>query len=1436
MFSDEYRTSSTRDEQTEASEERLHNQADSATLNDDHVNDHVHSAFDFQGSSTTSFDRHALSSASSSFLPPAEHDQQHQRGNQDSHATSSHTVNDEDIENMNPNPARPRQEVTFDLNNCILRCFEAHQQTVARRRAAKQARKARRHQQSQQPQQQQEQQEQQQQQQQQIQQQQQEYQNLYQTGQIPFAPVASSSFDATAVSNNLQAPPNDYYQFNTANIQTPYGNPQQQTSYDYSSQMTYPSPYETIDSTVPTEIQHLKSEYYQQQPAFDFGNVATSTFAHGEQQIPAQPSGTFEYTRKSYQTQEPIYDHQNIQQISSQYPYSTETIESQQAQQQRLDFSSERRGPSEHYPDQVVSKNISQHQGPYSQPTGTYEYTRESYQSQQPIYDYQDVNQQTSQYTYNAEQAQQQVQPEAYNYDTSISSGTYGQTETLRRVLPREQAIDYSSQVHQSADYQAEQQIPTATSYTQGSYGQPTGTHEYTRESYQSQQPIYDYQDVNQQTSQYTYNAEQAQQQVQPEAYNYDTSISSGTYGQTETLRRVLPREQAIDYSSQVHQSADYHAEQQIPTATSYTQGSYGQPTGTHEYTRESYQSQQPIYNYQDINEQASQYAFNAEDVQQPDTYSYDTSVSSSTYAQTEPAHTVSSQEQAAEFISEARSVTGSYPELRVPASTIHTQGSFGQPTGTYEYSRESYQSQEPIYDSQNITQQTTEFLQRTKQEEVKQQDSDAKLKETVEHVEQKQADQTVESSKAREQKPVSIPVSRIHDTHASSQQSTGVSVPTGTVEYTREAYYSQEPLPDNITSETFNERQSYPEQTGGQQESSYYSQYTSTEQAPPYAVLRDSDKQLPHETRQIYDLQNYTNESLGPTRPPIRHPSSYEEGQQHLLQQTRVPFQQADQRSEKDTSSYSTFSSLPPPPFSEEIDHQQASIATTVSDFPAPPTPDRHTYQLRQQRPGRVITSIVPSHEQTNRYIQPQAQPPRTTPYSDRNTDADISEVENFDLRECIARCYSQYANIQPGVPICDNRQSEERIDQYQQVIQQPAKAPIYSDYRQVIQQPETSPIYPHHQQTFLQPAFRCEYIEQQQQQQGIPVVVHFTDTWTQTPSEKVISNYSTVQQAQEQVPSYSYGTPSYAPQLETADRSFDLRGQPTIEYSPPLITHPRQVYHTPSPSIPVLPRQVDRYEQQQTTEQQTDIQPIYDHALPVPPHLSFNDNDYRPNLYSSVYETAQPRQPVDIPFHDEEKQISNQQRYRAHSEPPSIQQDIITSAPPLEPFSSPVFEEKPRRAVSIPAIQRQQQQQQQQQYHEQQQQRPMSTQVPPLRLLNNGRAYEMDTPYAQYTPRIDAKTGLCLVPCPNAQKYAHLPPHLRPELFCIELPPPSLLPPVPPPAPEEIRQEQQQQQQQQQHGRWCVKCCCVPGRTMIKKIVYKQVEGEQKDSRLVA
>ncbi|CAF4454270.1 unnamed protein product, partial [Rotaria socialis] len=35
--------------------------------------------------------------------------------------------------------------------------------------------------------------------------------------------------------------------------------------------------------------------------------------------------------------------------------------------------------------------------------------------------------------------------------------------------------------------------------------------------------------------------------------------------------------------------------------------------------------------------------------------------------------------------------------------------------------------------------------------------------------------------------------------------------------------------------------------------------------------------------------------------------------------------------------------------------------------------------------------------------------------------------------------------------------------------------------------------------------------------------------------------------------------------------------------------------------------------------------------------------------------------------------------------------------------------------------------------------------------------------------------------------------------------------------------------QPQPVQQDRWCVKCCCVPGKTIIKKIVYRQVDEQQ-------
>jgi hypothetical protein len=139
LFSNEYKSSSTVDERREENDERLYNQAEPVVLNDGNVNANVHSVFDRQGLSTTSFDRHASSFPSSSFLLSHE-DYQHQQGNENHPYITSHSANDQatiDTQTMFPHLARSQQDVSYDIENCVLRCFEAHQQRVARRRSSR---------------------------------------------------------------------------------------------------------------------------------------------------------------------------------------------------------------------------------------------------------------------------------------------------------------------------------------------------------------------------------------------------------------------------------------------------------------------------------------------------------------------------------------------------------------------------------------------------------------------------------------------------------------------------------------------------------------------------------------------------------------------------------------------------------------------------------------------------------------------------------------------------------------------------------------------------------------------------------------------------------------------------------------------------------------------------------------------------------------------------------------------------------------------------------------------------------------------------------------------------------------------------------------------------------------------------------------------------
>jgi hypothetical protein len=117
-----------------------------------------------------------------------------------------------------------------------------------------------------------------------------------------------------------------------------------------------------------------------------------------------------------------------------------------------------------------------------------------------------------------------------------------------------------------------------------------------------------------------------------------------------------------------------------------------------------------------------------------------------------------------------------------------------------------------------------------------------------------------------------------------------------------------------------------------------------------------------------------------------------------------------------------------------EEIDHQQLSIATNTSEFPPPPTPDHHTYQIIQQRPSRSHTSINASTDQPNIYTVHQPLQPTSPLSSDHGIDDDIREEEEeiFDLRQCIAHCYAKYQDLW-------NKDQQRKYDEQIQGSQQP-------------------------------------------------------------------------------------------------------------------------------------------------------------------------------------------------------------------------------------------------------------------------------------------------------------------------------------------------------------------------------------------------------------
>ena len=1167
-------------------------------LNDVNVNDNVHSAFDHQGLSTASFDRHGSLYPSSSFIPHHEehhHHHQQQQGSEERRSTSLDHMNNEEsdkIHSVFSAAARQRQEITFDIDNCITRCFEAHRQRVARRRAARQARRARRFKHTQQP-------------------QQRQYQQSYDTTayqSYPVRPTQTSSSSYFNATRSAAARPNPAY--------TPSGSYGAPESYDYSSS--------DQSSSFPGATEHQQ-----------YSNVTDSNTHHGHY-------SSFSHTDAAV-------------------PGDTQHVNSDYYQQQQI--------PSEHR----------QGQDSYAQSTGTYDYAGESTQAHVPNYNYPNAEQQSFQYPYQFNTADQQT---PFNYAANASTA-YGSIETEGSQSTLEQPFDYSSQdLHPSNLYQP-QAVPAPASQSRGGYSQPAGTFEYTRESYQSQEPIYNYPNVHQQTSDYSYNLNETQQQ---DAYNYGSAASSASYAAPGTDTNLGDHGQTYDYGNQVLNAADYYQSQSEPVPLSTSQETYSQPSAAVEYARESYQSQEPIYNYENVDHQSSQYVYKAEN---------------------------------------------------------NEEGQQGQPVA---------------FDHAAATR-------------------------TDHH-------QALSTSEHYQAEPISMTISRAPESQSSGRRITGASIPTGTVEYTRQAYYSQEPIRDQYATETslgqqrqatrhvndHNDRfesESFLQLAGGPTQSSDDRQSMTTITTTPFAVQPHVDTYSSEGAAHSYDLQNYTNESLLSERLQSQQPLFYEEGQQRLLQQTTAseprhrPSQQREHRSEMESSTYDTYSSLPPLPQSaDDLAQQQGSFRTHTTDFPPPPTPDRHTYETSQQRSSRSIASIIPSDEQTSIYTGHPSIPPPRTP-SDHGTDDDSREDEEiFDLHQCIARCYAKYQDlwnreqqqqyekqfrgVHPSTSAGNTAVSQRQFEQYQRVSQNPWTNPMSPPNQQFTQQSNN------------QRSFTGDYNEQQQTH--FPTdAIHFTEGATQTRSHDQRTHSNVVQQT---------------------SSNFDAQ---TIEYTPPLTV--QTGYSIPATTSS---NEWSRHEQQTVHEQ----------VSPVPPRLSsFDEAAHQANTYFPTQITPQPRQDDNASLYKYDEQ-SQQQRYRAHSEPASIQQEASTAIPPLSTHTT--ADEQARRSVSNPAM-----------HHQQQQQQQSLSQPSAVRWLDQGRSYETDATFERRVPRIDPKTGLCLVPCPQSVKYAHLPPHLRPELFCVELPPPGALPPVPPPPPPQAPQ------------RWCVRCCCVPGRTLVKKVVYRQVEG---------
>jgi hypothetical protein len=556
-------------------------------------------------------------------------------------------------------------------------------------------------------------------------------------------------------------------------------------------------------------------------------------------------------------------------------------------------------------------------------------------------------------------------------------------------------------------------------------------------------------------------------------------------------------------------------------------------------------------------------------------------------------------------------------------------------------------------------------------------------------------------------------PASQVFDSHITNQRLEGSSIPTGTVEYTTQAYYSEQPISnqsDNI---------SYLQQI---QSSDNY-QNVNNNISPPATV-------------QTYDLNNYSNEQTVPQQTTL---PSYEENQQTISNKPLRSPSSSDSGSNEDAREDQEIFDLRAcicrcyAKFKDSwIKNQQERYQEQFRDIKQP------VVQINNQQFQRIhqrIPTPVPSYTQPHPPVPSYNQPP--TPV---------------------------HTYAQPPTPVPSYAQPPTSVHTY---TQPPTPVPSYT-------QPNP-PVHIYTQPPTPVPSYA---------QPPIPV-----PSYTQPPTP---------------VPSYTQ-PPTPVPSYAQPPTSVHTYTQPPT--SVPSYTQPPSIPHYQPP----IPTSIPPGSQQIIQQSNTFLSIHCDHKEQPEPLFETSEIDFadattqtrslhtpiQPHIPQQTYEqTSYTPQAIPIDFQQESETINNYSPFvpeTPQTVPPSPAPAHVPSyewrQSEQEKVNTPIIPATPQPHYTIPT-------------------RPPQIPLIPVPIR--------PCP-GQYIPRIDSRTGLCLVPCPETIKSANLPCHLRSELFCVELPPQTSLPPPRPRPPPAIAQSH----------RWCVRCCCVPGKSLIKKITYRQIEG---------